>query len=222
MSPRPCSGFTLAELAVVLTVLALLLGGLLVPLSGQQEMKNRQDTERALAAAQEALIGFALINGRLPCPATAAGDEATSGSGAALACSGTVTDGHIDGVLPWVTLGLPETDPWGNRYSYGVTAHYARGIDPAQTNFGADCTLNPPDRHSYDPALGDGPRQSAFAICTPGALTVLASDGTTKLASGVPAVVASRGKSDDSADDLVTWIPTGLLVGRMMAAGRLP
>ena len=53
-------GFTLTELAVVMAIIALLIGGLLMPLAGQQETRNRQDTEKALAVIQESLIGFAV------------------------------------------------------------------------------------------------------------------------------------------------------------------
>lgn len=207
MSPRAASGFTLAELAVVLAIVALLLGGMLVPLAGQQDMRNRQETERSLAVIHEALIGFALVHGRLPCPATAtlasgtggdcpdggaatvAGCEATSGAGTSLACVAPA------GVLPWATLGLAETDAWGNRYTYRVTAHFARGIDPAQTDFGSNCALNPPDHHSYDAALADGPRLAAFALCTPGDIGVAAAVGGTTLASKLPAIVVSHGKN---------------------------
>lgn len=266
MSRRPPCGFSLVELAVVLAIVTLLLGGMLMPLAGRQDMHNRREAVKALGAIYESLIGFAVIHGRLPCPAIAtlasatggacpeggaagvAGCEATTGAGATLACA---TPG---GVLPWATLGLAETDPWGNRYSYRVTAAYARGIDPARTGFGDGCTLNPSNHASYDAARGDGPRQSAFAICTPGDIVILAAAGGTTVARYVPAIVVSHGgngagaytgqgvrigvvpgadeaeNADDddkfvhnvAIDDLLHWIPRGLLINRMLAAGRLP
>lgn len=266
MTSRPVAGFTLTELAVVLAIVSLLIGGMLVPLSGQQDMRNRQETAKALAAAQEALIGFALINGRLPCPAlptlatgtggicpaggaaTVAGCEATTGAGATLACTA------VHGVLPWSTLGLPESDAWGRRYSYRVTAHFARGVSLGQTDFGAACPLNAPDHSgAYNPALGDGPRQAAFALCTPGDIVVLTAVAGTTLVGEVPAVVVSHGRNgagawtpqgdrlptaggdeaenaDDDADfatnttidDQLQWIPRGLLMNRMLVAGKLP
>lgn len=268
MTPKPndSRGFSLAELAVVLTIMTLLIGGMLMPLSAQQDLQNRRAATAALGVIQESLIGFALINGRLPCPAvatlaagsggacpgegsaSAAGCEATSGSGASLACL------NAGGVLPWATLGLPETDPWGYRYSYRVTTLYARGIDPARTAFGSACTLNPANRASYDAALDDAPRQAAFALCTPGDIDVLAGVGGATVAGNVPAIVVAHGRNaagaygsngtrvalpasadeaenanDDhlfannpAADDLLQWIPRGLLMNRMLAAGKLP
>src|ERR1700740_2544337 len=96
-------GFTLAELAVVLGIVGLLLGGLMVPLAAQTDIRYRSDTEKALADIREALIGFAIVNGRLPCPAdrsiatatTNAGAEATTGSGTSLTCACTTSNGGI-------------------------------------------------------------------------------------------------------------------------------
>lgn len=212
---RP-GGFTLAELAVVLVIVSLLLGGMLVPLGSQQDMRNRRENAQSLALIAESLIGFALSNGRLPCPAVptlaagsggvcppggaaaVAGCEATTGSGTTLACS------SLHGVLPWATLGLPESDPWGNRYGYRVAAHFARGIDPGQRDFGAGCALNPPDHSSYDAALGDGPRLAAFALCTRGDIAVLDAVGGTTLVGDLPAIVVSHGRSGGGA-----WTPAG-------------
>ena len=50
LSPRTRSGFTLIELAMVLFIVSLLIGGLLLPLSTQQELAGRQDTDKALAS----------------------------------------------------------------------------------------------------------------------------------------------------------------------------
>jgi prepilin-type N-terminal cleavage/methylation domain-containing protein len=134
------TGFTLVELAMVLFIVSLLIGGLLMPLTAQNEIRGRQETDRALSNIRDALIGFAVVNGRLPCPAIAAtstgtvdadgraaGVEATTANGGPCACTtsssgiaGTgsnvcheTTPGYVTGVLPWTTLGIPETDAWG-------------------------------------------------------------------------------------------------------------
>ncbi len=62
-------GFTLIELAIVLFVVALLLGGMLLPLAAQQDIRNYGDTQKILVEARDALLGFAVANDRLPCPA---------------------------------------------------------------------------------------------------------------------------------------------------------
>jgi prepilin-type N-terminal cleavage/methylation domain-containing protein len=195
-------GFTLAELAVVLVVIGLLLGGLMVPLAAQTDIRYRSDTEKTLADIREALIGFAIVNGRLPCPATAtiasgdtnAGVELTIGSGATLACS------SPSGVLPWATLGVSESDGWGRRFSYYVDSTFSRGVDSNQVN------ALPPKIWTTGTApypcvytatnYSVAPANSAFALCSYGSIIILtASSGGTTLANGIPVAVVSHGKN---------------------------
>lgn len=144
---RRMGGFTLMELAVVLTIVALLLGSLMYTLSAQVESRNIDDTRRRLDIARELLLAFALSNGRLPCPAryassashssglesfcTAAATTTTS------TCSGAETttvqahgtcSNHYDGFLPAASIGYTPIDPsgyaldaWGNRIRYAVS-----------------------------------------------------------------------------------------------------
>ena len=53
-------GFTLIELAIVLVVITILIGGLAVPLSAQIQARRIAETKRSLEAAREAIIGYAL------------------------------------------------------------------------------------------------------------------------------------------------------------------
>lgn len=80
-------GFTLLEQAVSLSVIALLLGSVMVPLQTQIETRKVDETRRMLELAQEMLLGFAAAHGYFPCPATASsagqepqGTDHTSGS----------------------------------------------------------------------------------------------------------------------------------------------
>ena len=65
-------GFTLLELAVTLFIVTLLLGGVLVPLQTQMEIRKSEETQRLLEQAREALLGYAASYGYFPCPADAA------------------------------------------------------------------------------------------------------------------------------------------------------
>lgn len=114
------SGYSLVELAVVMLIVALLIGGLLLPLSAQQEVRNRAETERTLAEIQAALVGYAIVAGRLPRPAT----SATNGAETATPCT---TDALCTGFIPWSTLGITKTDGWGKLIRYSVTPAYAGG-----------------------------------------------------------------------------------------------
>ena len=63
-------GFSLIELAVVLFIVGLMLGGLLTPLATKVEYENINETSIALNEIKESLLGFAIANGYLPCPDT--------------------------------------------------------------------------------------------------------------------------------------------------------
>jgi type II secretory pathway pseudopilin PulG len=117
LDSRAARGFTLAELAIVTLILGLMLGGLLMTLSSQIETRNYSDSQKRLEIAHDALLGFAIANGRLPCPATSAVTlvEAPGGGGAC-----TVRDGF----LPAVTIGLAGIagrDAWDMPLRYAVT-----------------------------------------------------------------------------------------------------
>ena len=51
-------GFTLIEMAMVLMIVGLLLGGLLPTISSQVEQRNVTETRKQLDEIQQALIGF--------------------------------------------------------------------------------------------------------------------------------------------------------------------
>lgn len=63
------SGFTLVELTMVLIIVALLSTGLLFGVSAQRSVAENADAQRQLENIRETLLGFAIANGRLPCPA---------------------------------------------------------------------------------------------------------------------------------------------------------
>ena len=139
-------GFSLIELAVVIIVVGLLLTGLLLPLATQVEISRVEETKRQLAQIREALLGFAMVNGRLPCPATpdTRGHEApwtptaTNEAGEKWCARTPGADGNWNtpddvtfqhGFVPAVTLGIPGpvnndellVDAWGNPFRYSVS-----------------------------------------------------------------------------------------------------
>ena len=108
-SPQRTHGFTLVELAMVLVILALLGGSLVVPLASRIEARDRQAATERLRDIQHALTGFAIIHGRLPCPSTE-----TDPAAPAYGVEDPPPCNHAaEGRLPWRTLALPATDPWG-------------------------------------------------------------------------------------------------------------
>lgn len=129
-------GFTLTELAVVLAIVGLLLGGLMYSLSAQTEQRNFSETQRRLEEAREAVLNFAVVKGRLPCPAAApsrapynnaGGTGVESFSSGSSTSGGTCSDGYT-GFLPALDLGFQPADAngyaldaWGNPIRYAVS-----------------------------------------------------------------------------------------------------
>jgi len=106
-------GFTLTELAVVFAIVALLLASAMYTLSAQTEQRNFEETRRRLEDARNLVLAFAMVNGRLPCPArsTSSGDEVRIPDLPVTADSGKCQDAvpvedYYGGVVGGVTRGL--------------------------------------------------------------------------------------------------------------------
>ncbi len=133
---RCLRGFTLVELTVVLFIVSLLLAGLWLPLREGIESERRVETQTRLKSVEESLYGFAIANGRLPCPdcRAAAGncpgvgntindgvEDLVGNNCAADPNPGQATPNDIlEGNLPWVTLGVNQFDNWESWFTYSV------------------------------------------------------------------------------------------------------
>jgi prepilin-type N-terminal cleavage/methylation domain-containing protein len=235
-------GFTLVELTIVLLIVALLLGGLLPTISSQVDQRHVSETSKQLDEIKEALIGFAIINGRLPCPAApnATGVESPAGGGN---CTN-----FYSGFVPAATLGLAGTDSagyavdsWGNRIHYAVSS-WSSTTPSSPYVFTTAGGMSTVGISSLAPnLLVCSTAPSAPASCNA---------GTSLTSNGVPVVIFSTGKNgpqgngpDEQAnlngtnvtfvshtptaspnefDDIVIWISPNVLVNRMVAAGKLP
>ena len=145
------SGFTLVELAIVLLIVAIVVGYTVALFPVQQELKQYREVDRELDSIVEHLLGYVQVNGRLPCPDTN-GDVNSTVAGVldgredfdddfinATAVAG--TDSLADscksfyGLLPAGTIGITGDlssagallDPWGEPYRYAVSDFDASG-----------------------------------------------------------------------------------------------
>lgn len=127
-------GFTILEQAVSLSVIALVLGSIMVPLQTQIENRKVDETRRTVELAQELLLGYAAANGYFPCPTDNAsnGQEPLGTNHATGACP------TYYGYLPAALLGFKPTDAEGyavdawesraNRLRYAVTDRTVAGV----------------------------------------------------------------------------------------------
>lgn len=221
----PQRGFSVIELAVAVLILTLLLGSILVPLATQVEQRKVNDTRRALEEIREALVGFAIINGRLPCPDTDS-DPAAAGYGIEEpACS---ADPVTEGYLPWKSLGVAQMDAFGVKrtsaasprigdWRYRVDRNFAVTFSLA-TGFGADALTV---RDSTGNALTSSTERPVAIIISAGPDTV--ANGQNAVSSFEPTGgIYQADVPSATFDDILIWISRPILLNRMVAAGKLP
>jgi len=225
-------GFTLAELAIVMLIIALILGGILIPLGTQVQNKRVADTQKTLEEIKEALIGFAVINKRLPRPAASPtlGTEKTSN------CT---TDPTCTGYIPWATLGVSKLDAWGKMIRYSVMPSFANSPAAITITTAGDKTIKTRDSAGAlaDQAINvpvvlisSGAKNTGYletgAFLLDSSTTNVDEETNTGLSSQTTFIsriatdVTSTGGGEF--DDIVTWIPTTILINRLVAAGQLP
>ena len=148
------------ELALVIAILALVLGAVLVPLSTQLKSANVREAKADLSEIRDALLGFATGNGHLPCPE----DPALVPDGLEDRDPNTLLCDVEEGILPWRELGVRPDDRWGRHYHYRPGAQFTltiRGSCPQ--------SLSPPPTPRLDLCdVGDAIVQERFDdIATP-------------------------------------------------------
>jgi prepilin-type N-terminal cleavage/methylation domain-containing protein len=119
------SGFTLTEIAIVMLIIGLALAATVVPVNRLFQSGQISGNQERLDGAREALLTFAAINGRLPCPdRTGDGleDQRAGGDPSSFGCAGNI----YEGFLPWATLGVQQGDYWATRLRYRVSAEFTR------------------------------------------------------------------------------------------------
>jgi len=244
-------GFSLIEMAIVLFIVTLLLGGLLPALSSQVEQQRTNDTRKQLDEIQQALIGYAIINGRLPCPASAT----SNGVEDPAFVTGTCTHPY-DGFVPAATLGISSgvdnqgntgfsVDSWNNRIHYAVTQANSKAFTTANLMSKTGISNLNPDLLVCSTASANSSSCSvanSSLTSSPGVPVVIYSTGKNGASGGTgndeaanpnpnstnnDRVFVSHTPTPSTApngefDDIVIWISPNILINRMVAAGKLP
>lgn len=178
-------GFTLVEMAIVMFVMALMLGTGLTMLSTQQDQQKTTSNTAKLDEVREAIIGYAITYGRLPCPAS----TTSNGYEDPVIVTGTCTHPY-DGFVPAKTLGISGTDSsgylpdsWKNPIRYAVTTSNGNAFTTTNGMSTTGISSLAPDLQVCSTATGI----TGVAPATSCAI------GTTLASNGVPAVIYSTG-----------------------------
>lgn len=234
-------GFTLIELAIVLVIMTILIGGLAMPLSAQIQARRIAETNKTLEEARHALVGYVMSHPSsgnpdkpyLPCPDTN-GDGLENRTGDI--CT------SPDGWFPWADLGTGSQDAWGNRLRYSVEnreyADRSKGLpnlalltppyatlnlkricrSSACTSF--DAIYLPAVVFSHGPNGWGAQNINGNTLAAPTSADEL--ENTNADPSFVSRTPSKAGDASGEFDDLVVWISDGVLRSRVCPAGGCP
>ncbi len=215
-------------------ILVVLAGGILTPLTAQVEQRRREETIRTLADIKEALIGYAIVYGRLPCPSTTTDvTQPTYGVEDASCALGASPEGFI----PWKTLGVPAYDAWGSPRISTTPATSFRGhwryrVDPSWASAFTISTatgyldvadtdakrLNTSAERPVAIVFSSGPNLVPDLENNPGYVA----PGTPPWVGYNAGTTYGAGTTNNAFDDITIWIGRPQLIARMVAAGKLP
>jgi prepilin-type N-terminal cleavage/methylation domain-containing protein len=196
-------GFSLIEMAIVLVIISLLAMGLLTPIAVQMDLQKIKQTDGTLEEIKEALLGFAVINERLPC-------SDKDGNGIEdFPCKTIAT--NAEGYLPWANLGVGRYDGWGKPFRYRVEEEYADAIVPNISS-----GLKVKDIQDINLIATSDTRVAA----------IIFSEGKNKQSDkenkGGDKTYMRDGYIENTFDDRLTWLSEYTLMNHLLLAEKLP
>lgn len=197
------SGFTLIEIAIVLLIVAIILGYTVAMVPVQQELKQYRQADAEMTRIIDSLYAFAQVNGYLPCPAFNASNgfecRIDDTAGVPGACDGINpnADSCDDwfGFVPGKSLGIEGRyssvgmllDPWGMPYRYQITDsdHLTAGAN-GEEDFVIQGEMSDVGISNLAPDL---------SVCSTTPVSALSCGTADKIiVSGLPAVILTTGK----------------------------
>jgi len=236
-------GFSLVEMAVVLVILGLVLSSLLLPFTAQIDLSKYAENRKAMNDIKEAIVGFGISNGYLPCPAISAVNGAEDRNVATGGCNG----GKRNGFVPWATLGLPKLDTWGHIYEYSVTPAYANSLTKIGLTTTTDITIKTRINggglinlsnanavpmvvftHGKNGILGYADDGTQVTNTSTTNVDEAANAATISNAAAASSTLISRDVLNQTTtaggeyDDVIVWLSPNQYINRLVMAGQLP
>ena len=191
------------------------MGYLLIPISAKKDQQYLKSTQKTLEEIKDALLGFAVRNGRLPCADQNDDGEEDPPCG-------------LEGDLPWKDLGVGRYDVWGKPFRYRTEAAFnlMTGIDPTDIDSGLR-VRNRRDDIDWTTAAGDS---RVVAIIFSYGKNQKADNGN-KLTAANDATYVHDGSvympnlpidDPNNFDDILTWLSRNTLMNRLTTAKRWP
>lgn len=193
---------------MVLLIVGFLMSSILIPLPSQIDQKKIVETRQYLEEIKEALLGFAVLHGRLPEP-----DLSGTGNGVANS-----SESYKEGELPWASLGVEKYDAWGNSFRYRIRAK--------QLNWCPGCALlKVQDAHSKPKItlieLQDDNGYSAIIFSKGKNAKGDKNNDDSDNAYSQGGYVEDP-DVDKHFDDILIWLPENIVVNRLVTVGKWP
>lgn len=191
MTRKHQTGFTLVEIAIVLAILGIVLGGLFAGTSALRETAKFKEDQQKLQDIKAALLSYVAVNNYLPCPDTTGDGIENPSDFSQPQCDATA------GTLPFISLGTHSVNAYGLPFSYYINSN--------ATN--ANSTTDPASSASYfgrtdcDADTSNETNAPCFNQNTPPAKSIAGtgnfniSNGSSNIAADVPLVVISHGQN---------------------------
>ncbi len=205
-------GFSLIELAIVLIIIGFLMGYLLIPISAKKDQQYLKSTQKTLEEIKDALLGFAVREGRLPCADI--DDDGVENP----PCDTSIT--NVEGDLPWKDLKVGRYDVWGNPFRYRAAATFCTtGKTVGITNISSS-TLRVRNLNNIN--------WTSFG----GVVAIIFSYGKNHKADNGNKVIDAtyvhdgyveyQNDPNKNFDDILTWLSRNTLMNRLTTAKRWP
>lgn len=207
-------GFSLVELSIVLVVISLLIGGIIGSAGSFINLARSRETEKQLEITRDAIIGFAIQNGRLPC-ADSDGDGLENGPPTCAQW----------GTLPFATLAVERKDPWGGDYRYRVDTNFADApAGGVESSFSLTDSGNITVKDSADPVANTVAVDIPVIVVSEGPNRGNGSDDENENIDDDNNFVQREysNTSGSSFDDKLMWISPLVLKAKMLEVGKLP